>query len=98
MFYISMLNSLKMKSLLIVAFISTALFTSAFRSITNDKPKRVIEESKVVLGMALLNSTPGIDFKSIINELKQKYKLTITDQKVDDQKGVAVISTGKAQL
>jgi hypothetical protein len=56
------------------------------------------KESKVVLGMALLNEVTRIDFKKIIDELKNKYDVDITGQDVDQEKGVGVIQLKNSQI
>ncbi len=56
------------------------------------------KQPNLVLGMALLNDIPKMDFKKIVRELQYKYNLNVTGQDFDEQKGIGVIQLKGSQI
>ncbi|MEJ1240591.1 DUF4261 domain-containing protein [Chryseolinea sp. T2] len=56
------------------------------------------QSSGVVLGMALLNEVPVIDFKKIIDELHYTHGLSVKEQQIDEGKGISVIQFDQSQV
>jgi len=89
------------KSIITGTAIITVLAMLGFigKIFNGDKVKTPTDkQSNLVLGMALLNDIPTMDFNKIAEELQHKYDLNITGQDFDEEKGIGVIQLKGSQI
>src|SRR5689334_544777 len=74
---------------IVMSLVMIGVITNEFKAVacgTED-----LKDTPIVLGMVMLQDTKKIDFNTIADELKNTYKLAISDQSYDNEKGVGVI-------
>jgi hypothetical protein len=89
-------KSIIIGTLILTVVVMFGFISKKFRGDKSETPTD--KQSNLVLGMALLNDIPKIDFKQIVGELQYKYNFTVTGQDFDEEKGIGVIQLKGSQI
>ncbi len=81
---------------LLLIFMAGPLVHAFSETVLISRPSK---DNTIVLGMAMLEKVPVIDFKKIASELKSHYKVNIDKESIDEEKkGTGVFAVGKFRI